>query len=149
MAVRRTIFAKGTQPSRDRTLNVLIQDVRKLSTTIDSRLPSIMKGAADIVLRHTLPHVPRRTGALAASGKAEAVPGKNGGWAALVSFGGSSNPVTATVNAPAGVVEYAVFVHEGYGPGARVPAKFLELGGLSARREVEEYILTNLRKIKV
>ncbi len=148
MAVRTTVFTRKTQPSRDRTIAVLMTDYNRLTAKVNERLPGIMKGAADIILRHILPHIPIDTGALRASGKAEAIPTASGGWGAQVSFGGPDNPVTPTRNAPTGIVEYAIFVNWGGGRGNRVAHHFIERGGQEAKREVEEFILTNLRTIK-
>ena len=152
-AIRTTIFTRKSQPSRDRTLTILMTPYRKLTTKINQRIPEIMKGAADIILSHILPHVPIETGALRASGKAEAVRVKSGGWAAQVSFGGPDNRVTRTKNTTeGGVVEYAIFVNWGW-PGGQDPPRiahhFMEQGGEESKREVEDFVLTNLKRIEI
>ncbi len=153
--VRRSVIAGGaTGGGRNKNINLFLTDYRKFQGVLVAEMTRILQRAGEIVLDHTLQHVPRDTGALRASGRVRVKSTGRARRAAEVSFGGAENPVSPTVNAPGGIVDYAVFVHEDmpsnqdrtYRQGG---PKFLDIGGQEAAPEVNAYIIGELKKIKV
>jgi len=147
MAVRRSTFARGKWAD-SRSINAILTDYRAFVGVVEEEVFDIMQEAAEITLSYVLPLVPVETGALYASGKAEAVRTSKG-VAAVVSFGGPDNPVKATVNAPTGIVDYAPIVN--YDTTKNHPhgtAMFLEKGTLAAKEEVDAYIMQRLKAIR-
>ena len=113
---------------------------------IQSELPRIMQGAADMTLEATKPYVPVEFGGLLESGKAEAIETPRG-VIARVSFGGDT-PVTPTPNAPTGFVTYAAVVNYDLEKEHRVgEAMFLEKGAFASKDEVDAYIRAELAKV--
>jgi hypothetical protein len=148
MAVRRTQFAKGGSGRTDvRSLNSILTDYKRFVGVVEEEAKRIMQHAAGMVLEATIPLTPKDTGALRASGKAEAVKTAKG-VAGVVSFGGPDNPVAPTSNAPGGVVNYAIMIHEDLERAYRVGGpKYLERGGLEVKSKVDAYVMSELRKI--
>jgi hypothetical protein len=149
MAVRRTQFATGSSGRKSlRGIGLILTDYKRFKDKVDDEVETIMEGAANIVLENTIPLTPEATGALRSSGRAFAIRTLKG-LAGVVTFGGPENPVTPTPNAPSGIVNYAVMVHEDlerqYAVGG---PKYLERGGIVSKQEVDEYVLSELRKIK-
>lgn len=149
MAVRFTQAARGQSGRKSlRQLNSILTDYKRFIGVVDEEAERIMQGAAEIVLRYTIPLTPLATGALRESGKAEARRYPKG-WAGVVSFGGAENPVTPTSNAPEGVVNYAIKVHEDLERTYNVGGpKYLEQGGQMALHEVDMFVVGELRKIR-
>ncbi len=144
---RRSFYAKGKWADA-RSINSIITDYKKFVGVVEADCERIMKGAADITLKHTMPFVPRETGALAASARAEAVKTAKG-WAGIVSFGGEDYPVAPTENAPDGIVNYAVIVNYDLTKNHPVgEAMFLEKGAMASKGEVDAYIIGELKKIE-
>jgi hypothetical protein len=149
MAVRSTRYARGgSGKNNSRSINTILSDFKRFAGVVDEQAERIMGDAADIVLRHTLPLTPEATGALRSSGRTFTI--KTGkGYAGVVTFGGPDNPVTPTPNAPTGIVNYAIMVHEDLERSYNVGGpKYLERGAMSARKEVDDYVVNELRKIK-
>jgi hypothetical protein len=136
MASRATIFAGGrTGRANTRSVNALLTNYKAFKDVVDREALRIVTAAADMILETTLDYVPVDTGALQESGKAFGVMTSKGP-AAFVVFGGSDNPVTPTRNAPDGIVDYAIIVHEN-----------LEKGILEAQGDVDSFIKSELRKL--
>lgn len=144
---RRARFARGKW-SDPRSINAIITDYKKFVDVVESEAFRIMEGAAVMTLGYILPMVPVETGALKASGRAEAIKTAKG-VAAVVSFGGPDNPVTPTKNAPDGIVFYAPVVnYDGTKSHEFGEDMFLEKGTLLSKQDVDAYIVSELRKIK-
>lgn len=147
MATRRAFFAKGKWTD-NRSINGIITDYKAFIGVVEEECERIMQRAAEITLDHIKPYVPVETGALLESGRAQAVKTSKG-VAALVSFGGPDAPVKPTKNAPTGFVDYAVVInYDTDRKGATGEPFFLETGTAEAKDEVDQYIMTELRKIK-
>jgi hypothetical protein len=147
---RRAFFAKGkwNGGKGNRSINGIITDYKAFKGIVDAECERIMQRAADITLEHVKPYVPVETGALLESGRATVVKTAKG-VAALVSFGGPDAPVKPTKNAPTGFVDYAVVInYDTNRNGATGEPFFLETGTAEARDEVDQYIMTELRKIQ-
>jgi hypothetical protein len=142
MAVRRTQFAKGGSGRTDvRSLNSILTDYKRFVGVVEEEAKRIMQHAAGMVLEATIPLTPKDTGALRAVKTAKGVAG-------VVSFGGPDNPVAPTSNAPGGVVNYAIMIHEDLERAYRVGGpKYLERGGLEVKSKVDAYVMSELRKI--
>lgn len=147
MATRRSTFARGKWADA-RSINAILTDYKAFVGVVEDECERIMGEAAKIVLDYTLPLVPEETGALKASGKAEAVRTRKG-VAAVVSFGGPDNVVEPTKNAPTGIVDYAAVVNydieKMHDSGE---ALFLEKGASAAKEDVDAFIMAELRKIR-
>ncbi len=152
--VKRSVIAGGpTGSGRDKNINLFLTDYKKFQGVVVAEMTRILQRAGEIVLERTLPHVPKDTGALRASGRVRVISTGRGRVATEVSFGGPENPVSPTENAPGGIVDYAVFVHEdmpsgqdrSYGEGG---PKFLDIGGQEATPEVNSYVIAELKKLK-
>ena len=138
-------MAKRTVVTLGKSLQFVRTDYERFADVVKRDMRRIMQLASEIILERTLPWVPLEFGGLRQSGRAFA--GRTDrGWAAFVTFGGDTAPVDPTPNAPQGVVEYAVFVHEGHGKVAAT--KFLEIGGREAESEVDALIIRELKKLK-
>lgn len=147
MGVRRSTFARGKW-SDARSINSILTDYRAFVGVVESECFRIMQEAADMTLEFILPLVPVETGALKASGKAEAIQTSKG-VAAVISFGGPDNMVEPTKNAPTGIVDYAAVVNydteKAHEEGEDL---FLEKGTALAKEDVDAFIMSELRKIK-
>ena len=138
-------MAKRTVVTLGKSLEFVRTDYKRFVDVLNRDMRRIMQDVSQIILERTLPWVPHEFGGLRQSGRAFA--GRTDrGWAAFVSFGGEEAPVDPTPNAPQGVVDYAIFVHEGHGKVAAT--KFLEIGGREAESEVDAYITRELKKLK-
>jgi hypothetical protein len=150
MAPRRNVFARGqwSGGKGTRSINSIITDYKAFKDVVDTECERIMGRAAEMTLDYIMPYVPRQYGGLQNSARAEAIQtGK--GWAARVSFGGLDAPVPPTPNAPRGIVDYAAVINYGiYKPGQSEPLFFLETGTAESKEPVDQYIMTELRKIK-
>lgn len=144
---KRARYARGKW-SDQRSINAIITDYKKFVGVVEAESLRIMENAAIMTLGYVLPLVPVETGALKASGRAEAIRTPKG-VAALVSFGGPDNPVSPTKNAPDGIVFYAVVVnYDGSKSHEFGEDLFLEKGTMASKQEVDAYIVSELRKIK-
>jgi len=146
---RQTPFATGKSGRKDvRQVGRVLTDYKRFVQVVEDEALRIMEEAAYMVLEATIPHTPLQFGGLRESGRAYAEMGPKGPRG-IVTFGGDSNPVTPTPNAPTGIVTYALKVHEDLERTYNVGGpKFLENGGLDAKQEVDEFIIRELRKIK-
>lgn len=148
---RRTVVASGrtggARGGSAQAINLILTDYKRLAETTRRDMKRIMQGAANIILDHTTPWVPIEYGSLRESGRAFA--GRTDqGYGAFVTFGGEGAPVEPSPNAPGGVVFYAQIVHEDINKYHPIgSAKFLEIGGKEAEIEVENYIVSELKKI--
>lgn len=147
MATRRSTFAKGRWTD-SRSINAIVSDYRAFVGVVEHEAMRIMGRAAEMQLEMTLPFVPRETGALQESGKAQAIRTSKG-VAAIVSFGGPGNPVKPTKNAPTGIVNYAAVVNYDMETQRQSGEPlFLEKGAAASKDAVDAYIMSELRKIK-
>jgi hypothetical protein len=85
--------------------------------------------------------VPEQTGALKESNRYGVTRQRNK-WVGFASYGGPQAPVTPTVNAPNGIVDYAFIVHEDMQPFELKSGfpKFLELGAADAFPKIKKLI---------
>ena len=144
---RRTFAARGQFPG-NRSINTILSDYKRFVGVVEEEALRIMQTAAEMTLEATLPFVPVQYGGLRESGKAEAVKTPKG-IVARVSFGGEDTPVTPTPNAPQGYVNYAAVVNYDLEKHHNVgEAMFLEKGAFHSKQEVDEYIKSELRKVK-
>lgn len=151
MALKSTTFARGkTGIENPRSITNITSDYKRFMNIINSEAIRIMQGAADIILETTLPKVPVETGALRQSGVARTTKTSKG-VVADVSFGGPNNPVTPTKNTRGmNWVDYAVLIHEDLSKERKTgEAKFLENGSIEAKPKVEEYIVTEFKKLGI
>lgn len=119
------------------TANLLLTDHRRLKNVVMETAERLMLGAAQIVLRYTIPNTPIDTGALRRSGRAITRRTSSGGVGGLVIFGNEE-------------VDYASRVHEDLSMPHRVgSAKYLEIGGLQAQNEVDQYIIEGLKAASI
>ena len=133
-------MAKRTVVTLGKSLEFIRTDYSRFVDITKRDMRRIMQLASEIILERTLPWVPLEFGGLRQSGRAFA--GRTDrGWAAFVSFGGDEAPVDPTPNAPGGIVDYAVFVHERFVP-------FLDIGGREAESEVDALMVRELKKLK-
>jgi len=133
-------MAKKTIVTLGKSLQFVRTDYKRFVDVVNRDMRRIMQLSSEIILERTLPWVPFEFGGLRQSGRAFA--GRTDrGWAAFVTFGGDTAPVDPTPNAPQGIVDYAIFVHE-----LQVP--FLEIGGREAESEVDALVIGELRKLK-
>lgn len=143
-----TKFARGQSGKKSvRQLNTILTDYKRFVNVVDAEAFRIMEQAAKMVLDATIPHTPLQFGSLRESGRAFAMH-TGRGVVAVVSFGGPDNPVTPSPNAPTGVVDYALKVHEDlertYAVGG---PKYLEIGALEVKQEVDDFIVNELKKL--
>jgi hypothetical protein len=145
---RRNFVARGQFPG-NRSVNTIVSDYKKFVGVVESEVFRIMQTVAEMTLEATLPFVPEQYGGLRESGRAEAIQTPKGVMA-RVSFGGVDAPVTPTPNAPTGFVNYAAIVN--YDITKEHPvgeSLFMEKGALNSKDEVDAYIKSELRKIKL
>ena len=145
MVVNKTIYAGAGGRGAIRSI---LTDYKRFANVVESKTEKILLGAAEIVLKETMPLVPYDTGALRASGRAFTRKTPKG-VLAEVTFGGPDAPVAATRNAPTGIVDYAVIVHNDLEAKHAVgQALFLETGTIRSKDKIESYVRRELRKIK-
>lgn len=149
MVVRTTIAARGkTGIENPRALAGIVTDYKRFAQFLKKDTRRIMRGTGKIVLDETKPLVPRDTGALLNSGKVRLIESEKG-IGVDVSFGGLENKVRPTKNAPQGIVDYAIIVHEDLSvPHETGQAKFLEKGIMLSKGKVEKFIVAELRKVR-
>ena len=140
------ISSKNRRTSKQ--VSHIVSDYKAFVEATKKDTKKIMKKAADLILKKTIPYVPVDTGALRQSGTAS-IKENTKGVEAQVAFGGYKNPVTPTRNAPTGVVHYATVVHEdveGWAVGKYKSGqyKFLEVGAIEAKPAVDRLIKREL-----
>lgn len=148
MAVRTNIYAKRGRGGTN-AINLILTDYKRFMEITKKAARPIFKEAGEIILEETLPLVPVQYGSLRESGRVK-VEDHGRGLTVNVSFGGDLARVRPSPNAPTGIVDYAVIVHEDLNtPRQNGQAKFLEVGAMRARDRVEKHIITRLKEIKV
>lgn len=148
MAPRFTTFSRGKAfikgggraGNTAREISTIVTDYKRFAKVVDAEAERILTDVAGMILEAANKYVPVDTGALISSGRATVQKGPKGPGA-LVYFGGENNPVTPTKNAPTGIVNYAVIVHE-------MTIKFLELAVIDTKEMVNHYITTELKKLE-
>lgn len=144
---RRNFVARGRFPG-NRSANTIVSDYKRFVGIVESEVFRIMQHAADMTLEATLPFVPIEYGGLRQSGRAEAVRTARG-VVARVSFGGEDVSVGITPNTPAGVVDYAIVVNYDLTKTHTTgESMFMEKGALTSKQAVDEYIKSELKKLK-
>ncbi len=144
--IRTTTFARGSftrgDPASDtiRSMEAVTENFDKFVANIQELSEEIADKAGKEIIRHTTPLVPFQWGGLRQSGRSM-VDKTPKGYRARVTYGGSEAPVDPTPNAPTGIVDYAVVVHEDlnkvYKEGE---AKYLEKGARLAVPSIENII---------
>ncbi len=134
----------GDNPKQDMTRILAKYDI--FVDEVNREAVDLAKRAGTEVLDRSNEIVPSVTGALKQSGRVFVGKGKTH-VSANISYGGGVR-VSPTKNAPSGIVDYAVYVHEdleAHHPQGE--AKFLEKGAAIASRKVKAIITEGLRKL--
>lgn len=146
---RFNIAAKGKGYSQGsnsvRAIEGILTDYKRFIGVVESEAERILEDAAGMILDAAVANAPEETGALKESGRAGTRKNEKGQIYGYVSFGGLDAPVSPTKNAPRGIVDYAVVVHEdanhsGY--------KFMEEAALQIKDDVDNYIVSELKRLK-
>lgn len=135
-------FSQGSNTVR--AIEGILTDYKRFVGVVEEETERILDEASNMVLDAARANAPEETGALKESGRAGTRKNERGIFG-YVSFGGLDAPVTPTKNAPKGIVDYAVVVHEdanhsGY--------KFMEEAALNVKDEVDAYITSQLKKVE-
>jgi len=121
-------------------LNSFFRDVDDITEELAVKAARLVITEADVL-------VPRDTNALAESWDARAVPLSRGGWKGVASYGGPTR-TGPTRNAPEGIVDYAVIVHEDLSVEHVIgEAKYLEKGAEAAKPEIDALFKNELKKL--
>lgn len=129
----------------DRAEIEMLEQYKKLQKLVLDRTQKVLMTAGNQVLKASIPLTPLDTGALRRSGKVNVEP-RAQIPVCQVTFGGTT--AYPTKNAPAGVVDYAITVHEDLGtPHAVGGPKYLTYGGRAALPKVKKTIQDGYRRI--
>jgi len=147
MTLRKKISIKGA-PGEVQLVNAAMEGLTSLMKDADRRNGEMAERAARIIISESNKLVPRDTNALAESWQAGAEKLKSKpGFRAVASYGGRTR-AGATRNAPTGIVDYAVIVHEDLEQHHdNGEAKFLEKGAEAAKERIEDMFKTGFGEI--
>lgn len=121
-------------------LNSFFDDIGDLTT-------EVVRRSGMMVVSETDKLVPKDTQALAQSWQVNVIETQRGGLKVAVTYGGPTR-TGPTVNAPTGIVDYAVIVHEDLEtPHQNGQAKFLEVGGAMAKPRILSELIAELKAI--
>jgi hypothetical protein len=117
VAIKQGIGTQGGESvNLQKDVNVVRTELFRIFENLTEQSVPVMKEVAEMIKETAVEFAPLDTGALRESGRTRVLKrgGKAGGGEVSVdiSFGGEFNTVSPTDNAPHGVVDYAVTVHE-------------------------------------
>lgn len=133
--------------SGEKAINAIIGGLGSFFEDAEELTKDVVLRCAMMVISESNKLVPRDTQALAESWGAHAVETQRGHYKAIASYGGGTR-TGPTMNAPNGIVTYAVQVHEDLeAHHNNGQAKFLEDGAQNAKPRIEAEMIAELRSL--
>lgn len=111
MAIKSRTYVRNAGEMRN-ALRAITFGFRQFFDGADHEAFQAAGEAAQITMDASIPLTPLDTGALRASYRRDVERTPGGEIGAIITVGGPDNPVEPTKNAPEGIVDYAVIVHE-------------------------------------